>query len=299
MIFGISQRETRALLVLAEELHFGRAAEKLRLAQPQLSHLIKRIEQAVGFDIFTRRPSVRLTAAGATFIAGARRAEANLRLSVEEGRAIAAGRKGSVRIGFSDAAMLTKLPTVLQRFSKTVPDVALQLVEGTTVNLLHQLRQGALDLAITRQQADDPSLTSVRVVDDELVLAVPEGHWASARETIRLADFSNEYVVIFSRTAAPKYHDSVLRASYAAGFAPAALQEVDSRAATMALVAAGFGIAFATAVSQRTGHPGVVFCKIADPMPDVSFWASYNPDRLGAPATAAVEYIRQALIVSE
>jgi len=299
MIFGISQREMRALLVLAEELHFGRAAEKLRVAQPQLSQLIKRIERVVGFDVFTRRPSVHLTAAGETFIAGARRAEANLRLSVEEGRAIAAGRRGSVRIGFSDAAMLTKLPTVLQSFSQAVPDVALHLVEGNSVNLLHQLSQGGLDLAITRQQAEDPSLTSVRVVEDEMVFAVPEGHWASTRKSVRVADFSNERVVIFTRAAAPKYHDSVLRASYAAGFAPAALQELDSRAATMALVAAGFGIAFATAVSQRTGHPGVVFCKISDPMPDVSFWASFNPDRLSGPATVAVEYIRQGLTGSK
>jgi DNA-binding transcriptional LysR family regulator len=295
MNFPVSPRELKAISVLAEELHFGRAALRLNMAQPQLSHLVKRVEEAVGLTLFIRRPTVQLTPGGTVLIEALRRLERDLGTSIAEARAIAAGKKGSIHIGFSDAAMLTELPAALHRFAKTTPDVVLRLTEGHSEQLLEQLSHGAFDLVITRQTSDDPAVTSVRLIEDKVVLAVPEGHPAAAKKSVKLAELQNETVLIFRRSAAPKYYDRLVSAGHSAGFFPSAIQEVDTRSASLALVAAGSGVAFATAASQRIGHPGVRFCKIADPMPDASFWASYNEGSLSAAAFQAVEFIRSAL----
>lgn len=272
----ISPRELRVLLVLAEELHFGRAAVRLGMAQPQLSSTVKRIETVLNLQLFLRRPKVSLTIAGSVLLQAVRRATRDLDSALAEAREVAAGRQGGVHIGFSDAAMLTDLPRRLAEFTRSNPDLRLRLTEGHSRHLLEQLQRGECDLIITRQQAHDPELTSVKLIPDAIILAAPEGHRLSGRGPVRLAELRDESVIMFSRSAAPAYHDRIIEACRAGGLEPRIAVEVDTRAATLALVAADFGVTFSTTASQQVGHPGVAFCEIAEPMPDVSFWVSHR-----------------------
>ena len=291
MDFIISPRELRAVFAVTEELHFGRAAERLGMAQPQLSQMIRRVERLAGFAIFTRRPQVSLTGAGAVLVAAARRAGRELEDGIAEGRAVASGKKGNVRIGFSDVAMLTPLPATLRGFATANPDVDLKLREGHSQHLLEQMRRGEFDIIVTRQQVDEPGFHSIKAIADHMMLALPVGHRLAGRECVRLGELESESFLIFRRSTAPAYYDRIISACAAAGFSPRITQEVDTLSATMALVAAGFGISFASTASKARGHAGVRLCHIEDEMPDVSLWLTCRPDRLTPASRIAIDAI--------
>lgn len=283
MNFIMSPRELKAVMVLGEELHFGRAAERLGIAQPQLSHLMQRVERAASFALFTRRPRVRLTPGGAVLLEGVRRAFHQLESTLADARSVASGKSGSVRLGFSDAAMMTEIPNLLRAFKSAHPSVELKLTEGHSQSLFEQLKRGDLDVIVTRQRVDDVGVTSVEAVQDRFVLAVPESHWAGSELSVPLASLRDEGFVLFNRNAAPDYFDLILAGCRSAGLEPRIAQVVDTRNATLALVSAGFGLAIVTTASERNGFEGVRFCPIEDELPQVSFWLSYYASRL-APA---------------
>ena len=100
--------ELPALLVIAEELHFGRAAARLNVSQPRVSHIVRRMEDVLGYEIFQRRPRVRLTPAGELLTKAARQALSEFQVGLSRAKDVAAGRRGTVRLGFAPVAMLTK-----------------------------------------------------------------------------------------------------------------------------------------------------------------------------------------------
>jgi DNA-binding transcriptional LysR family regulator len=273
--------------VFSQELHVGRTAARLNIAQPQLSAAMKRIEESVGAPLFVRRPRGRLTPAGSVVAELAQRTLTNLAAGMEAARAAAAGKVGSVRFGFTSAAMLTDLPQLLHGFRAEHPLVELQLLELTSADLAERLRRGEIDLVVSRDPVDSPGVRVERFRHDDIRLIVPDGHPALASRRHRLADLQSEKFIFFRRAVAPRYFDRIIGACHKAGLSPQIVQEVDTWMATLALVRAGFGITLGTAVSASAGFPGVAVCRIADDMPDVSFWISSAPDRLG-PAAAAM-----------
>jgi DNA-binding transcriptional LysR family regulator len=160
-------RPLRYFAVLADELHFGSASAKLRIAQPALSQAIRRLESRPGFALFTRTSrKVELTRQGASFLASTQRIFGELRRGVEAGREIAAGRIGSVTIGHTVLAMVTVLPVVLRRFRERHPLVRLTMRELPSATQIEDLRAGYLDVAMVSGTCDDDSISSVALRRD-------------------------------------------------------------------------------------------------------------------------------------
>jgi DNA-binding transcriptional LysR family regulator len=280
MKFQISPKQAEALLVLAEELHFGRAAERLGIAQPQLSDLIRRLEEVAGLPIFIRRPQVRLTAGGAALAATIEKVSEDIHDGLEEARAIAAGKAGSVSFGFSGTALFTHIGRNLAAFRADNRAVRLKILEDTTSAVLRMLNKGQLDLVVCREPAKDPSAESVLVLTEKWLLIAPRGHWSANATSVRLAQLQSEEFILPARRYAPDYMNRVTRAWNDAGLDPNIVQSTETWAASLALVRAGLGVSFVTESTRDLGISGVTCCAIEDDLPGPPLWASYFPGRL-------------------
>lgn len=286
-------RELRILVTLAEELHFGRAAERLGMAQPQLSEIVRRLEAEAQIDIFTRRPQVRLTHGGETLVETARRVLAELEAGTRRARAVAAGRIGSVVLGFSPVAMCSDLPALVRSFAKAHPDVDLTLVEGTSRPLRNRLEQGELDVVVTREPPEGEALEGLRFAWDEINVILPEGHPAAATDPVQPAQLAEDEFSMFPRQAGPEYYARVIGWARSAGLEPNVTREIESWMAGVALVGAGLSLTFGTQLLSRIVVPGVVYRSLAAPPLDVSFWMSWMKERLSPAAARFVEHVRE------
>lgn len=286
-------QELRLLVSVADELHFGRAAERMGMAQPQLSASVRRIEQEAGVTIFFRRPRVELTPAGIEMVDVARRLLGELESGTARARAIASGHIGRASLGFSPPAMCTDLPMLVRRFLAERAEVELKLVEGTTGPLRGLLEQGKLDIIVTREPLWDEGFESILFAVDYMNLLVPVGHALAGQDTVDPATLSEERFMMFSRKSAPHYHARVMRWCRENGLQPKVIREVDSWIAALGLVSAGTGLAFGTDMLARLQFPGVVYRKFSSNSLDVSFWISWNPARVSPTAEGLIQYVRK------
>ena len=287
----MTPEQLKALVVLAEELHFGRAAERLGIAQPQFSLVIRRIEQQSGVVAFTRRPAVSLTPAGAALVAMAERVRGELASGVEHARAVAAGRLGHVALGFTGAALFTPIGQWLRTFQDENPGVQLALREGASGPLLRQTEAGGLDVVITRESATAPGSVSHWLADDQILVVLPSDHPLAAKPSLSLRDLGDEPVIFFGRFGAPNYFDRIMQACNVAGWYPRIIQEVDSWGATLALVRSGFGITLGTAALANLQISGLTFRSVPDPLPNAAFWISCVEGRLTPAARRLVDVL--------
>jgi DNA-binding transcriptional LysR family regulator len=292
MKIQISPKQTEALLVLAEELHFGRAAERLGIAQPQLSDLIRRLEEVAGLPVFVRRPQVRLTAGGAALAKTMEKVSKEIHEGIEEARAIAFGNAGSVSFGFSGTALFTHIGRNLASFRADNRAVRLKILEDSSSAVLDMLNKGQLDLVVCREPAKDPSADSVLVLTEKWLLIAPQHHWSSKVASVRLAQLRSESFILPALRYAPDYMTRVTRAWSDAGLEPNIIQSTETWAASIALVRAGLGVSFVTESTRDLGVSGVACCSIADHLPGPPLWVSYFPSRL----TPAGERLLSAIL---
>lgn len=283
---NLSLRDLRYILAISEELHFGRAAERLGIALPQLSEIVRRIERDAQFRLFTRRPRVALTPAGEIVVGLARRALNQVDRTIAHARAVASGTMGTVSIGISEAAKLTNLPRVLKSFRERSPDIRLNLLEGSSSKLWDMLERRAVELIVTDEMRKDRGAISVPIMRYGMMLLLPEGHILAARPgPIALRDLSEESFVLFRRSNAPLLYDQIMRACHAAGLVPNVVQEVDSVSLIFALVRAGLGISFEHAQAKQFYVPGVRLHEISDEVPGIVLWLSCSREALSASGT--------------
>ena len=167
-------RHLRYFAAVAEELHFGRAAARLHIAQPPLSQQIRQLETELGFPLFVRaHRQVRLTEAGHSFLAGARAVLQRAEQAAVEARRVARGETGSLAVGFVASATYGLVPSLFRLFRRRHPGVALSLAELSTEEQLGALRSGAIQLGLGRPPADDPALAAEPLLDEPLVAALP------------------------------------------------------------------------------------------------------------------------------
>lgn len=282
-------------MAVADELHFGRAAERLGMAQPQLSASIQRIEQEAGLVIFNRRPRVHLTPAGVEMVNMARRLMAEIQAGTTRARAIAAGQIGLASVGFSPPAMCSDLPTRVQGFLAEHKDVELRLVEGLTGSLRKQLEQRELDIVITREPIWDEGLKSIRFAADFMNLLLPSNHPAAAQEIVDPTTLAGEEFVMFPRASAPHYHDRISLWCRERGFTPTITRETESWMAVLGMVSAGLGLSFGTELLCRIPFPGVIHRKLGRSPLDVSFWMSWDPAEISPASERLLRHLRRQI----
>ncbi|MDA3629754.1 LysR substrate-binding domain-containing protein [Saccharopolyspora oryzae] len=238
-------RHLRYFTVLAEELHFGRAAARLHMAQPPLSQRIRDLERELGVELFDRgRRQVTLTEAGALLLEHSRRVLESAESAQEAMRRLRPGENGVVHVGIPPDTMPVTLRTLLHEFAERAPDVLVDLHELTTDEQLAALREGSLDAAMVRHPCDISGLDSSPVARRALGVLLPVEHPLADSEQVRLRDLNGQPLVIFPRAMAPMLYDHVLSICRAEGFRPGAIRHARNPNFVHGLVLAGRGVHF-------------------------------------------------------
>lgn len=255
-------RHLECFLAVAEELHFTRAARRLRLSQPPLSRHIKELEAQLGVILFERtRRSVALTPAGQAYAKRVRFLLNQLEEARDEARRIQRGEAGTLTIGFVGALEYEFLPSLLRGFRARRPEVHLKLYDLVPSEQLEALGAERIDLGfVGLLPADCGSQTGHQVVRRErMVVALPAGCATAKRKTVALQSLANEPWVLIERKVAPAYRHLIHSSCGKAGFAPRVEQETARAQAMLGLVAAGLGVTIVPETVARLRPPGVAF----------------------------------------
>jgi len=257
-------RHLRYFVAVAEELHFGRAAARLNVAQPALSQQIKQLERELGAVLLARtKRRVALTEPGRLFLAEARRTLAQAALAVEVARGAEAGHIGRLRIGYVDAALWSPLPEVIRAFRERFPRVALTMLERPPADQPADIRRGNIDLAIGPPPPAGAEVEVTPFTEETGMVALPAVHPLASREAIAIAELADAPWVLVPARVPSRLRDLTLRAAAAAGFTPRVGQEARELDTLIALVSAGLGVTLVPASAARFPRPGVVFRPLA------------------------------------
>jgi DNA-binding transcriptional LysR family regulator len=259
----IELRHLRYFVAVAEELHFGRAANRLHLAQPPLSQQIRKLEEILGHALFLRTTrAVKLTSAGQIFLDRARRTLQNVQEDLDEARSVGRGEVGFLRVGFIGSSMLTPLPAMLGRYRKQYPEVNLQLHETYTSLVVQGLIKGTLDAGFLRDGGPTDGLHVEALFTEPFVAVLPVDHPLATRSTITAGDLRNEPFVFFSPAAGKLAYDKPMSLCEAHGFRPRVVQEAPQWLTIMRLVGAGLGVSIAPVCVHQLAAPNVVCIRL-------------------------------------
>jgi len=287
-------RHLRYFVAVAEELHFGRAAKRLGIAQPPLSQQIRQLEARLDVPLFTRTSrQVALTAAGEALLRGARRALAEVGLAAAAARRAATGETDALRIAYTDSAALSVLPGAIQRFRSALPSVHLDLVEGSTAAQIDAVARDLVDLAVVRGPIVQPSLRTEVVLREPFLLALPESHPLTQLDTVELGALGGEPMVLFPRHLAPDFHDTISAMCRAAGFTPLVAYEGAEYQTILSLVAAALGVSLVPRSVANLQRRGVVYRAIPDAPPRAEIAAVYRAESWSRPLKAMLAVLRE------
>jgi DNA-binding transcriptional LysR family regulator len=254
-------RQMRYFLAVAESLHFGRAARKLRMAQPNLSLQIRRIERALGHALFIRSTrGVALTPAGAFLAARAGSLQTSFDEAIQTAQRIGDGQEGTLTVGFSGSAMYSQLPFVLDRFRRLYPKVQVQLREMYAHEQQPLLLNGKLDVGFIRDGPPAQGLSMMPLSREPFCAVFPQSHrFARSSEPIAPRELKDEKFVLFTPRIARLAFERTLEVCTSSGFTPDIVLEAPQWVTIVSLVAAGMGVSIAPVSVMRLNIPGAVF----------------------------------------
>lgn len=254
-------RRLRYFAAVADELHFTRAAGKLRVAQPHLSQEIRKLEQEMRVELFARtRRSVVLTAAGEVFLQRVRAIFDATTDAVSAAQRASRGETGRLGVGFVSVAAYSVMPQAIADYRRAYPDVELALSELNSDEGLDDVRCGRLDVCLLHPPRNiEPDLGAETAWEESLVVAVPDQHALANATRIRLSQLKTEPWVFWHRDIASRLHDDIMGVCRAAGFEPHVAQRTVRLATVVSLVASGVGVAVVPATAAHMGIKGVVF----------------------------------------
>lgn len=253
-------REMRYFLAVAEERHFGRAAERLHIAQPPLSRQIKALEDRLDAQLFIRTPKgVELTAAGQTLLDEVPNLLALAQRALERTQLAAQGNIGRLDVGLFGSGVLDVIPRMLARFHAERPEVRIVLHNLTKAEQLQALRERRLSIGFNRLVPQDPELVIENVLRERLFVAAHESHPLAARKRVPIGALSDLPLILYPNVPMHGLAQEVLNAMRREGARPCVEQEVEDVLTAIALVAGGFGVAVTTQSATSLRLPGVVF----------------------------------------
>ncbi|WP_345820367.1 LysR family transcriptional regulator [Methylobacterium fujisawaense] len=265
-MFDFSQ--LRCFAAVAEELHFGRAAARLNMTQPPLSRQIQVLERVLDVQLLERTSrTVRLTAAGRSFLPEAQRILRLAETATHVTRQVAAGRAGVLKFGFTAASAYDFLPRLVTALRRALPDVTLALREMVSKDQIEELLAGRIDAALVRPPVTHPDLIAVRALAEPLVVALPAGNPLALRDGLTPADLGREPLIGYAPNEARYFHDLVLGLLAEAEIQPPMVQQLTQIHSILALVRAALGIALVPAAAERLRFEGVVFRPLVLPAP--------------------------------
>jgi DNA-binding transcriptional LysR family regulator len=290
----------RHFVAVAEELHFGRAAERIGMAQAPLSQSIHRLETSLGCRLFERtRRHVELTPAGETLLEHAR----DIIFQVDYSRkAVERTAKGvnKLAIGYTPAALSRFVPLAMRLAKELAPEVKLKLVEATVREEIIRVLSGEIDFGFFAMSDYGGQKLEVRRIDTiPLVAAIPERWPLAEKPFVRVADFDEQPILMFPATRDPSWHGSIMRAFNMAGVTPSVVQEAGSDNTRMKLVSAGIGATWVLRDAAPDGWPGVAIREITDlpehlKLPMHLVWHKSAPPAVWQICEALIDAVTQA-----
>ena len=287
----IELRHIRVFLALAEELHFGRTALRMHVAQSAISQTIRQLEEELGTSMFSRtRREVRLSRAGEAFRVHAQAMLRELEHGAEAARRAIEGTSGRLVIRCVLTAALSGLPELIARYRARYPGVVIDLADAGTTTQLELVRAGRCDLAIVPFQRSVAPLAVREIAHGKLCAIVPRAHRYARRRSIALAALADEDLVFLRREVEPQTHRAFVGRCREAGFDPRIAIEVDQLEMMLGSVSAGLGVACISSFVSRLGFPGIVAIPIT-PTIATKICAVWDPQQLAPTAQRFLELI--------
>lgn len=251
-------------IAVAEELHFGRAAERLRITQPPLSQQIQKLEEELGAQLFARtKRHVELTEIGKIFLEEARKTVSQAELAVQAVHRASHGEIGRLNIGFVGSASCEILPKLVHNFRNLYPEVELQLRELTTAQQVRALRDGRIHVGLLRPPIHDQTLSLEHIYSEPLLVALPPHHPLAERSVVPVADMAHEPFILFPRQQGAGFYDQVISLCQQSHFSPYVVQEAVQMQTILGLVAVGVGISLIPASASYLRQTGIEYRHIA------------------------------------
>jgi len=256
-------RQLRYFIAVAEELHFGRAAERLHVSQPPITRQIQALEEALGAQLFNRTPrGVELTQAGTLFLDEARTIVERLNQAADRVHRAAEGGLGRIDLAIFGSAILSYIPRVVLEFKRRYPDVKVVMHTLGKVAQIEALQNRSIDLGFNRMLTPVPGLTIEELAQEPLFAAVPDPGPHAALSSVALSDLAKEPMLLFPASPTRGFVEKVTGLCHEAGFAPNVAQVVGDGLTAMALVAAGFGVCLVPDSITQISMPGVKYLPI-------------------------------------
>ncbi|MDR3555317.1 MAG: LysR substrate-binding domain-containing protein [Syntrophobacteraceae bacterium] len=261
-------RHLRYFVAVAEELHFGRAAERLGLAQPPLSQQIKALEQEAGVVLLDRtKRRVKLTAAGEIFLQESRKILALAEQAVLAARRAARGETGKLVVGFVSSAVYGKVTSIFRIMQEEYPDVSLLLQDLSSIEQVEAMKAYRLDIGLILPPVEtDESLITRVIWREPLVVVLPRHHRLAGRKKIAIRELAEEPFLLVD---APGFLDQLVGICALAGFSPGIVQQARSTPTIVNLIAAGIGISIVPASLRNLHRQGVIYRSIEPPAPTI------------------------------
>ena len=265
-------------VVLADELHFARAAEKVSITQPALSSAIKSLEADVGVRLFERsRTMVRLTPAGAAFLAEAHQFLEGYSRARALARAVSGGLAGRLDIGFAVTLVYRDILRAVQRFAREAPAIDVTLLEMSNAAQFEALMRGRLHAGFVVGPSVPPPLESMLLRNDRFAVCLPDSHPKAAAKTVSLRELADEAFIMVTRAAGPSTYDDIVSSFNRAGIAPKVAHYTLNWMSVMTLVGHGCGVGLVPSSLIHARTPGIRIVPMSGLPAYVSAMMVWNP----------------------
>ncbi|MDK1493893.1 LysR family transcriptional regulator [Sinorhizobium sp. 7-81] len=250
--------QLRCFVAIAEEMHFGRAADRMNMSQPPLSRQLQQLEHEVGFKLIERSSHfIGLTVAGKAFLKDARQILRTSEEALSNARRISEGTGGTITLGFIPATSYAVLPRLVALLLQELPHVSLNLKEMVTADQVEALAGGRIDAGILRLPIDRRGLKTIALSREKFVAAVPHSSALARRPSLHITDLDSQPFIMYSPVES-RYHYHLLTTAFQpAGVQPRIMQYTREIHTMLALVDAGIGTALVPKVVGNLSFPNV------------------------------------------
>ncbi|MFC7687040.1 LysR substrate-binding domain-containing protein [Ureibacillus sp. GCM10028918] len=290
-------RLLKYFIAVAEELHFGRAASRLQMAQPPLSIQIKQLETEIGAKLFNRtKRNVELTEAGKVFLNRSYEILSSVNRASEEARRIHEGVIGELILGFGGSATFDLLPFILKEYRDKYPNVNIVLRQQTTTKQVNDLHEGKIHVGILVPPIESELLDVEILREEPFIVVLPKTHpLITSGLSINLSRLAGEPFIMSPRSVGPGYYDSVISSCYDAGFSPKIAQEAQEFHTIVSLVAFGLGVALVPKSIQFLKNENVIYMPLEKSYTKKTALA-WNKNKTSPVVDSFIEFIRQLQI---
>ena len=272
-------RHLRYFIAVAEELHFGRAAKRVHIAEPPLSQQIRRLEEELKVKLLERTTRrVQLTDAGRAFLREARLTIFQAERAIQVGSRVSRGELGELSLGFVPAADMKLLPRILPTYRRRFPEVHLELHSLNGPAQVQALRERRIQAGFLFKPLDEDDLVVESILKEPFVVVLPKSHKLSKLSQIPLKTLAQEPFIFFRRDVAPGFYDVIANCFLQAGYTFKIAQEADHIQTNLGLVAMGLGVSLLPASIQVIRREGVVYRPLRAPIPHVEMALAHRRD---------------------